>query len=52
VGFNASFLLDMLAVIKTGEVEIALKDPESAVELRPTDQATYRYRCVVMPMRL
>jgi len=52
VGFNASFLLDMLAVIRTGEVEIALKDPESAVELRPTDQATYRYRCVVMPMRL
>jgi DNA polymerase III subunit beta len=52
VGFNASFLLDMLGVVKTGEVEVALKDPESAVEFRPTDQATYHYRCVVMPMRI
>ena len=51
VGFNASFLLDMLGVVKTGEVEVALKDPESAVEFRPTDQ-TYRYRYVAMPMRL
>lgn len=52
VGFNASFLLDLLAVIRTGEVVIALKDPESAVELRPKDQADYHYRFVVMPMRL
>ena len=51
VGFNASFLLDMLGVVKNGDVEIALKDPESAVEFRPTDQ-TYRYRYVAMPMRL
>ncbi|MGH9325290.1 MAG: hypothetical protein ACRD2B_01170 [Terriglobia bacterium] len=52
IGINASFLLDMLGVVKTGEVEIAFKDAESAVEIRPTDQATYHYRCVVMPMRL
>lgn len=52
VGFNAWFLLDMLGVVKTGEVEIALKDPESAAEFRPVDQATYHYCCVVMPMRL
>lgn len=52
IGFNASFLLDMLTVVKTGEVEIALKDGESAVELRPKDQAAYHYHCVVMPMRL
>lgn len=52
IGFNASFLLDMLGVVKTGEVEIALKDAESAVELRPTDQAACHYRCVIMPIRL
>ena len=52
VGFNASCLLDMLGVVKTGDVEIALKDVESAVEFRPSDQSLYRYKCVVMPMRL
>jgi len=52
VGFNASFLLDLLGVVKTGDVEIALKDPESAVEFRPADQTQCRYRCVVMPMRI
>jgi DNA polymerase III subunit beta len=52
VGFNASFLLDMLNVVKTGEVEIALKDPESAAEFRPVDQSLYRYRYVAMPMRI
>ena len=52
VGFNASFLLDMLGVVKTGSVEIALKDPESAVEFRPVAGSQWTYRYVVMPMRL
>jgi DNA polymerase-3 subunit beta len=52
VGFNASFLLDMLGVVKAGEVEIALKDAEGAAEFRPVDQSQWRYRYVVMPMRL
>jgi DNA polymerase III subunit beta len=43
VGFNASFLLDMLAVVKTGEVEMAFKDGESAVEFRPVDQSQWHY---------
>lgn len=51
IGFNASFLLDMLGVVRTGDIEIALKDSESAAEFRPTDQST-RLRYVVMPMRL
>ena len=50
--FNSTFLLDLLAVVKTGDIEIGLKDDVSAAELRPTDQTTYRYRYVVMPMRL
>ena len=52
VAFNSMFLLDLLSVIKSGNVEIALKAAESAAELRPLDQADYRYTCVVMPMRL
>ena len=52
VAFNSTFLLDLLGVVKNGDVEIALKDAESAAELRPLDQAEYRHRYVVMPMRL
>jgi DNA polymerase-3 subunit beta len=51
MAFNSAFLLDLLGVIKSGNVEIALKDAESAAELRPCDQADYRYTCVIMPMR-
>jgi DNA polymerase-3 subunit beta len=51
VAFNSAFLLDLLGVIKSGNVEIALKDAGSAAELRPSDQADYRYTCVIMPMR-
>ena len=50
VAFNCLFLLDFLNVAKSGQVEIALKDNQSAAELRPADQGEYRY--VVMPMRL
>ena len=50
VAFNSTFLLDLLGVVKNGDIEIALKDAESAAELRPADQ-TYRYRYIVMPMR-
>jgi len=52
VAFNSAFLLDLLGVVKNGDVEIALKDAESAAELRPLDQAEYRHRYVVMPMRM
>ncbi len=50
--FNSTFLLDLLAVVKTGDIEIGLKDEVSTAEFRPTDQTTYRYRYVVMPMRI
>lgn len=52
IGFNASFLLDMLGVVKSGDIEIGLKDAESAVEFRPVDQSHFRYKVIVMPMRL
>jgi DNA polymerase-3 subunit beta len=49
IGFNGNFLLDFLSVVRNGQVELALKDAESAAELRPVDQERYRY--VIMPMR-
>ena len=50
VAFNYLFLRDFLNAAKSGQVEIALKDNQSAAELRPADEKEYRY--VVMPMRL
>ena len=51
VAFNCLFLLDFLTVAKSGQVEIALKDNQSAADLRPADQEC-QFRYVVMPMRL
>jgi hypothetical protein len=44
--------LDLLAVAKTGDIEIALNDAERAAELRPADQSGFCSRYVVMPMRI
>ena len=35
VAFNCRFLLDFLSVAKSGQVETALKDNQSAADLRP-----------------
>jgi DNA polymerase-3 subunit beta len=51
VAFNCRFLLDFVGVVKSGQVEIALKDNQSAAELRPAE-LEYKYRYVVIPMRL
>jgi len=50
IGFNGHFLLDFLSVVRNGQVEIALKDAESAAELRQVDPSGDRY--IVMPMRV
>jgi DNA polymerase-3 subunit beta len=52
VAFNCRFLLDFLGVVKSGQVEIALKDGQSAADLRPADLDQYHWRYVAMPMRL
>ncbi len=52
IAFNCRFLLDFLGVVKGGQVEIALKDNQSAVDLRPGNLDGYRWRYLVMPMRL
>jgi DNA polymerase-3 subunit beta len=54
--FNARYLLDMLGVVGTEQVVLALKDEQTQGLLRPLypeeDKAAEDYRYVVMPMRL
>ena len=50
IGFNVSYLLDALAIIKTPKVRITAKDPNSSCLLLPADDDRCKY--VVMPMRL
>lgn len=53
IGFNASYLLEILRYIPTEEVKLTLKAPERAATIEPegwNDSATYL--CLVMPLRL
>jgi len=52
VGFNAQYLLDFLKATGAGDVKLELKDPQSAGQLRPADSEDYKYRYIVMPMRI
>lgn len=50
IGFNVTYLLDVLASIPTEQVEITLSDSNSSCLIE--QPGTDRYRYVVMPMRL
>lgn len=53
IGFNASYLLEILRYIPTDDVKITLKAPERAATFEPegwSDPASYL--CLVMPLRL
>ena len=54
VGFNSVYILDFLkALDNAGEVRLEFKDSQSAGQMRPEDpDAEYRYRYVLMPMRI
>ncbi|HZQ20857.1 MAG TPA: DNA polymerase III subunit beta [Terriglobales bacterium] len=52
VGFNAQYILDFLKAIGSGDVRLELKDAQSAGQLRPADSEDYKYRYIVMPMRI
>jgi len=54
VGFNSSYIIDFLKALgNEGEVRIEFKDSQSAGQMRPEDpDAEYRYRYVLMPMRI
>ena len=52
IGFNGQYLLDFLAAAVEGPISIELKDEQSAGQLRPLADENYRYRYVIMPMRI
>jgi DNA polymerase-3 subunit beta len=52
IGFNSSYMLDFLAAAADGPVSIELKDEQSAGQMRPLADESYRYRYVIMPMRI
>jgi len=52
IGFNAQYVLDFLKAAGSGEVKLELKDAQSAGQLRPVGSEDYKYRYIVMPMRI
>jgi DNA polymerase-3 subunit beta len=52
IGFNSAYLLDFLKAADSEDVRLELKDPQSAGQLRPDDNEQYKYRYIVMPMRI
>jgi DNA polymerase-3 subunit beta len=52
IGFNAQYLLDFIKAVGSGEVKLEMKDAQSAGQLRPVESEDYKYRYVVMPMRI
>ena len=52
IGFNAQYILDFLKATGAGDVKLELKDAQSAGQLRPAENEDYKYRYIVMPMRI
>ncbi len=52
IGFNAQYMLDFLSAAAEGPISIELKDEQSAGQLRPLADENYRYRYIIMPMRI
>ena len=50
IGFNVSYLLDTLSIIKSEKVKLSVLDPNSSCLLLPENDSRCQY--VVMPMRL
>ena len=50
IGFNVTYLLDVLSTVRSDKVEITLSDSNSSCLIRQPGTEQYRY--VVMPMRL
>lgn len=50
IGFNVSYLLDTLSIIKSDKVKLSVMDANSSCLILPEDESNCQY--VVMPMRL
>jgi DNA polymerase III sliding clamp (beta) subunit (PCNA family) len=45
-------MLDFLGAAAEGPISLELKDEQSAGQMRPLTDEAYRYRYVIMPMRI
>jgi DNA polymerase III subunit beta len=52
IGFNSQYLLEFLKGVGSTEIRFEFKDPQSAGQLRPEGDSEYKYRYIVMPMRI
>src|SRR5882762_5294847 len=52
IGFNSTYMLDFLGAAADGPISIELKDEQSAGQMRPLADESYRYRYIIMPMRI
>ncbi|MBV8053549.1 MAG: DNA polymerase III subunit beta [Acidobacteriaceae bacterium] len=52
IGFNAQYIQDFLKATGSGDVKLEFKDAQSAGQMRPADSEDYKYRYIVMPMRI
>jgi DNA polymerase-3 subunit beta len=52
IGFNSQYLVEFLKATESDTVRIEFKDSQSAGQLRPEGVEEYKYRYVVMPMRI
>jgi len=52
IGFNAQYLIEFIKASGAGEVKLELKDAQSAGQFRPAEGEDYKYRYIVMPMRI
>jgi DNA polymerase-3 subunit beta len=52
IGFNAQYLIDFIKASGSGSVLLELKDAQSAGQFRPAESEDYKYRYIVMPMRI
>jgi DNA polymerase-3 subunit beta len=50
IGFNVGYVLDVLGVIDTSQVQIKVADPNSSALISNKDEDSNLY--VIMPMRL
>lgn len=53
IGFNAQYILEFLRAVNGSNIGFLFKDNASAGELRPAgDDINYKYRYIIMPMRI
>src|SRR5437764_943834 len=52
IGFNAQYITDVLQAIASGDARLYPTASQAAGQLRPANSEDYKYRYIVMPMRI